>query len=325
MSVTTRSPMRSRLAKLGVALALGTALTGAPLAAFADDAAPAAAPAAAAPAAAAPAAAPAKIDPNAVVATVGDRKITEGDLAIAATEMAQDLQQVPPEQQRAAVLASVINIELFAKAARAAKLDQSDDYKQQAAYLEDRALRRIFLLQNVVPKVTPDAVKKAYDAYVAGFQGVDQVRAAHILVKTEDEAKDIKKQLDGGAVFADLAKAKSTDTGSGGQGGELGFFTKEQMVKPFADAAFAMTVGQISDPVQSQYGWHIIKVEEKTKTAPDAIDKKGPELQQQLIMQAYTDAMTGVSKDAQVNIPDPALAAGVKALTAPPTAAAGGQ
>ena len=316
MTKTTRSPMRSRLAKLGTALALGTALTCSPLLAFADDAAPAAAPAAAA-----PAAAPAKIDPTTVIATVGDRKITEGDLAIAANEMAQDLQQVPPEQQRAAVLASVINIELFAKAARTAKLDQSEDYKQQAAYLEDRALRRIFLLQNVVPKVTPDAVKKAYDAYVAAFQPIDQVRAAHILVKTEDEAKDIKKQLDGGAVFADLAKAKSTDTGSGGQGGELGFFTKDQMVKPFADAAFAMTVGQISDPVQSQYGWHIIKVEEKTKTAPDPIDKKGPELQQQLIMQAYTDAMSGVSKDVPVNIPDPTLAASVKALTTPPAAA----
>ena len=314
MTNRTWSPVRSRLAKLGGALALGTALVGFPLAALADDAAPAAAPAAAAPAA------PAKVDPAAVIATVGDRKITEADLAIAANEMAQDLQQVPPEQQRAAVLASLINIELFAKAARTAKLDETQDFKQQASYLEDRALRRIFLLQNVVPKVSEDAVKKAYDAYVKAFQPQDQVRAAHILVKTEAEAKDIKKQLDGGAVFADLAKAKSTDTGSGGQGGELGFFTKDQMVKPFADAAFAMSVGQISDPVQSQYGWHIIKVEEKTKTAPDPIDKKGGELQQQLMMQAYTDAMAGVSKDVPVNIPDAQLAASVKALTTPPAA-----
>ena len=108
-------------------------------------------------------------------------------------------------------------------------------------------------------KITDAEMKKYYEKNKADFR---EVRASHILVKTEEEAKEVKKKLDGGADFATLAKEKSQDPGSARQGGDLGFFTKDRMVKPFAEAAFAMKPNQISKPVKSAFGFHVIKVVE---------------------------------------------------------------
>lgn len=317
MTERKKSPMRMPAITLS-AIALGAALMWSPVAVMAQDAA--------APAAAAPAAAP-KVDPKTVLATVGDRQITEGDLEIAGSEMSQDMQQqqVPQEFQRAYVLEGLINLDLVAQAAREAKIDQGDDYKQLLGYFSDRALQRVFLLKTVVPQMSGDALKKAYDDYVKAFQPQDQLHARHILVKTQQEAQDIKKQLDGGAKFEDIAKAKSIDTGSGANGGDLGVFGHGQMVKPFEDAAFALKVGQVSDPVQSQFGWHIIRVDAIDKTKPQPIEQISPQLQQQLFTKALDAVLADVKQKNKVLVTDTALDAQVKQMTsggADPTAAA---
>jgi peptidyl-prolyl cis-trans isomerase C len=320
MTERQKSPIRMPALTLS-AIAFAAALICSPAAVIAQDAA---APAAAAPTAAAPAAP--KVDPKTVLATVGDRQITEGDLEIAGSEMAQDMQQqqVPQEFQRAYVLEGLINLDLVAQAAKDAKIDQGDDYKQLLSYFSDRALQRVFLLKTVVPQMSGDALKKAYDDYVKAFQPQDELHARHILVKTQAEAQDIKKQLDGGAKFEDIAKAKSIDTGSGANGGDLGTFARGQMVKPFEDAAFALKVGQVSDPVQSQFGWHIIRVDAIEKTKPQTLEQVSQQLQQDLFTKGLNAALADVKQKNKVAVTDPALDAQVKQMTSggDPTAAA---
>jgi peptidyl-prolyl cis-trans isomerase C len=301
------SSARSRLARLAGALAIGTALIGVPAAFAADAGTPAAA---ATPAA--PAAAPAP-KPTDVVAKVGSETVTEGDLGLAAEDLQQQLQNVPPQDQKAFLTGVMIDMQLMAQAARGANLDQSPDYKAQLAYLQDRALRQAYFESEIAKQITPDTIKAAYDGYVKAFQPQDQIHAEHILVKTQAEAEAIEKQLSGGAKFEDLAKSKSIDTGSAAQGGDLGFFAKGQMVKPFEDAAFALNVGQVSQPVQSQYGWHVIKIIEKRKTQPQTFDQMAPQLQQQVIFKKFDAAIEALKAKTTIEIPDASLAAQVKA------------
>ena len=301
------SPVRTVLVRLAAALALGTALAATPLA-YADDAAPpAAATAATAPAAAAPAP-----KPTDIVAKVGSETITEGDLGFAAEDLGQQLQSVPPEAQKAFLTGVLIDMQLMAQAARADKLDQTLDYKAELAYLQDRALRQAYFEAEIAKSITPDTVKAAYDEYVKAFQPQVEVHAEHILVKTEAEAQDIEKQLAGGAKFEDIAKAKSIDTGSAANGGDLGFFGKGQMVKPFEDAAFALKAGEVSQPVQSQFGWHVIKLIETRQTQPQTFDQLSAQLQQQVVVKVFDAAIEKLKAGTTIDIPDATLAGQVK-------------
>ncbi len=291
-----------RLARLTLsALLLGTALSAAP--ALAQDAA--------APAAeAAPA-----VTPETVVATVGGETITEADISFAAEDLAQELQQMPPEQRKAFLVTVLIDMKVMAKAARDAQMDQTDLFKQRLEYLEDRSLRRAYFAEKIASGVTPEALQAAYDKFVAGFKGQEEVHARHILVATEDEAKAVKAELEGGKDFAELAKEKSTDPSAKQNGGDLGFFGKGMMVKPFEDAAFALEAGKISDPIKSDFGWHIIKLEEKRMSQPPTLQQIGPQLQQQVMFQNFEAAVAQLKQGITIDIPDAALAEGVKQQT----------
>jgi peptidyl-prolyl cis-trans isomerase C len=311
--MTDRTAKRAAMpfGRIAAALAVGTALALAPLAVLAQDAAqPATDPAAAAPATPA---APAQPDPNAVVANVGNETITEADLGFAAEDLAQELQQVPPDQQRAFLVTVLIDMKVMAQAAKQQGMDQTDIFKRRLAYLEERALRRAYFAEKVAAAVTPDAVKAAYDKFVAGFTPEDEVHAEHILVNSEDDAKAIKAQLDKGANFEELAKEKSTDPSAKQNGGDLGFFSKGQMVKPFEDKAFSMEVGQVSDPVQSQFGWHIIKVVDKRKSSPPSLEQVQQQIGQQLMFKSFDDEIAKLKSGLTIDIPDANLAAAVKA------------
>jgi peptidyl-prolyl cis-trans isomerase C len=295
------------------ALALGSV----PLAANAQDAS-SSAPAAAAPAApAAPAPAPVQPKPTDVVATVGGETITEADLAYAAEDIGQDLQQVPQDQIRAVLLAQMIDLKLMAEAGKTAKVTDTDDYKQRLTYLTDRALRRAYTNQAVGSTITLDDIKAAYDKQVAAMPDVDEVEARHILVTTEDDAKAIKAQLDGGADFATLAKEKSIEPGAKDSGGELGYFTQDKMVKPFADAAFAMKVGEVSQPIQTQFGWHIIKVEDRRKAAKPTLESLTQQIGQSLYVAKYRALFDQLRKATTIDIPDATLKGQVDAQLNP--------
>ena len=294
-----------RLARLTIsALLLGTALAAAPV--WAQDAAAPAAPAAEA--------APA-VTPETVVATVGGETITEADISFAAEDLAQELQQMPPEQRKAFLVTVLIDMKVMANAAREAQMDQTDLFKQRLKYLEDRSLRRAYFAEKIATGVTPEALQAAYDKFSASFKGQEEVHARHILVATEDEAKAIRAELDGGKDFAELAKEKSTDPSAQQNGGDLGFFGKGMMVKPFEDAAFAMEAGAVSDPIKSDFGWHVIKLEEKRMSQPPTLEQIAPQLQQQVMFQNFEASVAQLKQGLAIDIPDAALAEGVKQQT----------
>ena len=265
---------------------------------------------------AAPAAeAPAEVSPDTVVATVGGEPITEADLSFAAEDLTQELSQMPPEQRKPFLLRVLIDMKVMAKAGQDAGMADTPLFQQRLAYLQDRALRRAYFAEAIANAVTEEAVRAEYDKFIADFVPSAEIRASHILVPTEEEANAIKAQLDGGADFATLAKEKSIDPGAA-NGGDLGFFGQGMMVAPFEEAAFALTdVGQISAPVQSQFGWHIIKLEEKRESSPPAFEQVAGQLQQQLLMDTFDSTVANLMANVTVDIPDAALKAAVDAQT----------
>jgi peptidyl-prolyl cis-trans isomerase C len=165
------------------------------------------------------------------------------------------------------LLDQMVDSTLVAKAGRDAKLAADPEVKQRVAKLEDRVIQQVYLERLVDKAATDDKLKAKYDATIKNTPGKAEVHARHILLPTEDEAKAVIVQLDKGADFAKLAAEKSKDPGAA-NGGDLGWFGKEDMVPEFADAAFAMKPGDVTKtPVKTQFGWHVIKVED-TRTAP---------------------------------------------------------
>jgi peptidyl-prolyl cis-trans isomerase C len=251
-------------------------------------------------------------DPDGVVATVGDQSITEADLSFAAEDLGQELANIPPEQRRAFLVTVLIDMKVMAAAAREASMDQSEVYKRRLAYLEDRALRRAYFAERISTAVTPEAVQAAYADFVKGFTPQEEVRASHILVATEADAKAIEDELAKGVPFEQLAKDKSMDPSGAQNGGDLGYFSRGMMVKPFEDAAFSLPVGQVSQPVQSQFGWHIIKVVDKRQSSPPPLEQVAAQLQQQILFQHFDDTVGALKQKTTISIPDAALADEVK-------------
>jgi peptidyl-prolyl cis-trans isomerase C len=255
----------------------------------------------------------AAVTADTVVATVGGETITEADVAFAAEDLQQELSQMAPAERRAFLVTVLIDMKVMAKAAREKQMDQTETFKRRLQYLEERALRRAYFAETIATGVTAETVQKAYDAYVAGFQPQEEVRARHILVATEEDAKAIQAELAAGKPFEQLATEKSTDPSGAQNGGDLGFFSRGMMVKPFEDAAFALAEpGEVSEPVQSQFGWHIIKLEDKRQSQPPSLEEVGPQLQQQVVFQAFEEAVSGLKQGLAIDIPDAARAEGVK-------------
>src|SRR5580693_9793008 len=208
-------------------------------------------------------------DANPVLAKVNGAEIRQSDVALAEEELGPSLAQMDPASKKENVLAFLIDMKIVAKAAEAKKIEDRDDFKARLAFTRNRLLMDNLLASEGKAATTDEAMKKVYEDASKQISGEQEVHARHILVDTEEEAKAVKAELDKGADFAELAKKKSKDPGAS-DGGDLGFFTKDQMVPEFSTVAFALEPGKISDPVKSQFGWHIIKVEEKrSRKAPD--------------------------------------------------------
>ena len=245
-------------------------------------------------------------NPDEVVARVDGTPITRGQLDLAEDELGPDLAQLPSETRDEVVLQYVVELTLLAEAAREAGLDQTDQYKRLSRYYELRALRDVFFQEEIRANVTDEAAQQLYDERIGSAEPEAEVRARHILVETEDEAKAIIEQLEGGADFAELAQQESTGP-SAANGGDLGFFSKEQMVTPFAEAAFAMETGEISEPVKTRFGWHVIKVEEKRDREPPKFADIKEQLKSSLIRQQLQTRMTELRDAANVEVLDESL------------------
>jgi peptidyl-prolyl cis-trans isomerase C len=215
---------------------------------------------------------PARADDNPVLAKVNGSEIHQSDMALAEEELGPTLDKMDPATKQANVLSFLIDMKLADKAAEDKKVADSDEFKKRLAFARDRLLMDTLLANEGKAATTDEAMKKVYDDAAKQITSEQEVHARHILVETEDEAKEVEKELKAGADFAELAKKKSKDPGAS-DGGDLGFFTKDQMVPEFSAVAFSLQPGQISDPVKTQFGWHVIKVEEKR-------DRKAPEFAQ---------------------------------------------
>jgi peptidyl-prolyl cis-trans isomerase C len=291
MSFSRPAMLPSLLKSLAIALVLAAA----PVVAAAQDTAPPAPPDVAP-------------GPGTIVATVGGEVITEADLAFAAEDIGADLNQIPPDQIRAVLLAQMIDLKLMAQAGDAQGLQDDELFKLRLSYLTDRALRRAYTKVAINDTITPEAIQAEYDKQIAAIPDEDEVHARHILVSTEDDAKALKAELDAGADFITLARANSIEPNAAQSGGDLGYFKRGVMVKPFGDAAFAMEVGQVSDPVQTQFGWHIIKVEDRRPAAKPTLDELTQQIGQQLYVERYRARFDELRKTATIDIPDAALA-----------------
>lgn len=254
-----------------------------------------------------------QVMPDTVVATVAGEEITEADLAFAAEDLQQELAQMPPADRKAFLITVLIDMKVMAKAARDAQMDQSDIFKRRLAYLEERALRRAFFAEKIASEVTDEAITAAYEDMISGFEPQEELNAKHILVATKEDADAVKAEIESGKPFEVLAMEKSTDPSAAQNGGDLGFFQRGQMVKPFEDAAFALEPGEVSDPVESQFGWHVISVVEKRQSAPPSLDELRPQLQQQVMFQAFEDSVGTLKDGITIDIPDADLAAAVAA------------
>lgn len=240
-------------------------------------------------------------DNSTVIARVNGQEITRGDVMREMASLPPQLQQIPVEQIYPQLLERMIDSKLLLTEAQKMKITDSPDYKDRLKHAEDRIQTDLVLREKVKPLVTDAKVKTAYDAVIAKQKPEEEVKASHILLKTEDEAKAVIDQLNKGGDFAKIAAEKSTDKGSAAQGGELGYFTQATMVPAFAKAAFSMKPGEVSKtPVKTDFGYHVIKVEDKRKAQPVALEKVRPQIEAQLGDQAANEYVDGLRKDAKI-------------------------
>jgi peptidyl-prolyl cis-trans isomerase C len=244
--------------------------------------------------------APSSAAPDPIVAKVNGQAIHLSDLSDAAKTLPPQMQAMPPQVLYPMLIDQLVDRQALADEARKVGLDKDPVVQKQMAAASDRALQGALISKEVGPKVSEEAVRARYDQEIAGKPGEEQVRARHILVPTEPEANDIIAQLKKGADFAALAKQHSKDPGAA-QGGDLGFFKKGDMVPEFADAAFALQPGQFSQtPVHTQFGWHVIKLEERKRAEAPGYEQAHDELRQKMIQEDVQRVLQQARNDATV-------------------------
>src|SRR6266481_4220076 len=238
-------------------------------------------------------------DANPVLAKVNGAEIRQSDVALAEEELGPSLAQMDPAAKDENVLAFLIDMKIVAKAAEDKKVQDNEEFKKRLTFTRNRLLMDSLFASEGKSAINVEAMKKVYEDASKQISGEEEVHARHILVETEDEAKAVADELKKGADFAELAKKKSKDPGAS-DGGDLGFFTKDQMVPEFSQAAFALEPGKISDPVKSQFGWHIIKVEEKRKRKAPDFEQVKSQIETYVTRKAQADYVAKLRETAKV-------------------------
>jgi peptidyl-prolyl cis-trans isomerase C len=236
-----------------------------------------------------------------VVAKVQGVEIHESDLALAEEDMGQTAQQMQGDAKRDYIITYLADVILAAKAAEAKKIDSQPQFKGRMTFIRNKLLMES-LLQDVGKAAVTDAeMKKVYEEAVKQASDEQEVRARHILVPTEDEAKAILVEVKKGTDFAELAKQKSKDPGAAAEGGDLGYFTKDQMVPAFSEAAFKLGKGEVSEPIKTQFGWHIIKVEDKRTKPMPTFDQVKPQVENFVIQRAQAAYIAKLRADGKID------------------------
>jgi peptidyl-prolyl cis-trans isomerase C len=245
-----------------------------------------------------------------VLATIDGQPITQDDVNVALEDIGPGLpQSLEGAERDKYVLDYLIDLKLVAKKAAADKLDSSPDFARKAAYNHDKLLMEALLGNVAKTAATEDAERKVYDEAAKAQPPQEEIHARHILVPTEDEAKKALARVKGGEDFAKVATEVSKDPGA--EGGDLGWFTKDKMVPEFAEAAFKLQPGQISDPVKTQFGWHIIKVEERRTKPFPPFEQVKDQAARYVVQKAQSELISQLRDGAKIvrNEPPPAPAA----------------
>ena len=285
---------------------LATALLAAPAYAQGPATTPAAAP-------------PAATSPDPILARVNGEEVHASDLADAAASLPEELRGMPQSMLYPMLLDQLVDRRAIIMLARKENLQADPAVQKQIVRATDAALQNALLTREITPALTDDAIKARYDRDYANKPGEEEIDAAHILVADEDKAKSIIKQLDGGADFKKLATENSTDPSAKGNGGDLGFFKKTDMLPEFSDAAFALKPGEVTQtPIHTRFGWHVIKlINRRTAPAP-TLDAVRDDIRQALIQEGVTRVLAQAKQglDIQKFNPD-----GSPMADAPPPAA----
>lgn len=233
---------------------------------------------------------------NGVAAVVNGEKITIAEIKDAYEQNPQIKAQASFEDFYAQALDIMVNSKLALQAATKANIQATPEYQKQLAELQDEVARQVYIEKQVEAKVTDEKVKEVYDEYLAKFKAEKEVKAKHILVEEEKLAKDIIAQLDGKkASFDDLAKKYSKDQA------DLGYFTAEVMVPEFSEAAMAMEPGTYSkEPVKTQFGYHVILVEDVRDTQPQPLEAIENQIKMSLSQQAVTEIVKELNANAKI-------------------------
>src|SRR6516162_499768 len=237
--------------------------------------------------------------PNTVVARVDGTELHLADVEAAQQNLPPQAQKLPLEQIYPMLLDRLVDGVLITEAGRKEHLEQDPELQVRLKRYEDRLIQEAYLNQAIKAAETEDQLKARYQSFAKDKAGQEEVHAQHILVKTEDEAKSVIAELDKGADFGELAKKYSTDP-SASSGGNLGYFGHDDMVKAFTDAAFALSPGRYSKtPVKTEFGWHVIKVEDRRAGKPPSFEEAREQLSRDLaheIIDAKLQELRGAAK-----------------------------
>jgi peptidyl-prolyl cis-trans isomerase C len=242
-----------------------------------------------------------------VIAKVNGKTITDTDMRLAEAEIGNDLGSLPEATKRRVLVEFLIENQLFADAAEGQKLGSGQSFDERMQYWRRRALRDAYFDKSVREAISDADARKFYDGQVGGMKPDEEVRARHILVDSKDKAREIYEKIAHGSDFAQLARENSKDPGSKDQGGELGFFTRGQMVPQFEEAAFKLKKGEVSDPVESQFGWHIIRVDDRRQRAAPAFETVKDRVVASMIHKKAQQIATDLRGKAQIEYIDPEI------------------
>jgi peptidyl-prolyl cis-trans isomerase C len=255
---------------------------------------------------------------DAPVAKINGRIITETDIKLADAEIGSELAQVPESARKRILLEYLIENQIFSEAAEAAKLATGPAFEARMTYWRNRALRDLYFETSIRGSVKDADAKAFYDEQVKKIKPETEVSARHILVETKEKADEIAAKLKGGGDFAQLAKENSKDPGSKDNGGELGFFGRGQMVPQFEEAAFKLAKGEVSAPVQSQFGWHVIRLDDTRERGAPAFETVKDRILASLFHQKAQAVGTELRSKAKIEYLDADIKKAVEAEKAAP-------
>ncbi|MDB5382133.1 MAG: peptidylprolyl isomerase [Rhodospirillales bacterium] len=248
---------------------------------------------------------PATTPPDPVVARVDGEPVLLSEVTAMARTLPEELRNAPPQQVYPLIVDQIVTTRAIVAAARRAGLDRDPEVRARIRRAEEQELAQALIAREIASRVDEAAVRARYDREIAARPAEEEVHARHILVPTEAEAREALREVQGGADFAAVASRRSSGPGAR-EGGDLGFFKRGDLVPAFAEAAFALQPGQVSAaPVQTNFGWHIIRVEERRRAAAPPFEEARDAIRQQMFegeVNAFVERIRGAAQVERFNL-----------------------